>query len=430
MAVASARPPRYWFACFMAAIFAMCSPAPAEQVDCPLSVLREAPYQLEVTVLSVEEKNGPHSGQTLGFHVRVDRVLVGSGLNEGQETAVVSVRYDLPPRSTGTRGDRGPFTGVGGLPIKGDKARLYASGSPDVLKSIPPNGWQRSGGTVALIGADQESHAERVIPELARLVSAGGLGTGGVSVHLAADSDGIGAPEPKPQADAKTYFMNQGRLRGSGGTVVLSATGLRPSYGSYLPDALQESRELVALRGALGAFDADVEAKTEFAKAYTRALGASEVGRAAPGTQTRVLPPDSDAAKHPILAGVKIPADGLIVGSPLIHVGPMAEGCRVLLWGEAVGDGTKKSKQPLLWVREVPRARKMRQEDWKGDLPARHIVVTTLGDASDVLSQDAAGAEVRLLLVQAIAWASGEYVEESARAKVRGSAIEAAQPSR
>src|SRR5690606_1052883 len=118
-------------------------------------------------------------------------------------------------------------------------------------------------------------------------------------------------------------------------------------------------------------------------------------------TRTRVLPPEGEAAGHEVLVGVKIPAEGLLLGSELLEVEKPAEGCRVLLWGEAVDSGGKSvgERQPVLWVREVARTAR-----GKGgaevELPPQRIAVTTLGTGADFQSP-----EFRVIAVQMVAWA-------------------------
>jgi hypothetical protein len=130
---------------------------------------------------------------------------------------------------------------------------------------------------------------------------------------------------------------------------------------------------------------------------------------------TRILPPDAEAAKHPVLAGVTIPAEGLVVASWLYHVEPLPEDCRVLLWGEAVASERRDApqRQPILWVRERPR---------KAELPMQRIAFATLGHPRDF-----ANPEVRLIAVQMVAWALDEMksIDDADRATIRSAAFDA-----
>jgi hypothetical protein len=403
----------------------VCSPpARAEQVDAALSVLKQAPYQLEVTVLGVETKKGPHQGDSLWFRVRVDRVMVGEGLNAGDETAVVSRTYTVAPGSVGTSGDRGRFAGPNGLPVKGDRARIYADGTAKVLKSVPPNGWQPVEPMVAFLAANERVGAEKSMPFLAGLVKDCGLGE--TRVHLATAGTG-GIPQQQPKADEKAYFIEQGRLRSSGDTIVLCASGLRPDYNTALDvnEALRGGRPIVAIASELETFGfpagtANVEKYASFDRDV---LGATPKGRAAAGTWTMILPPDAEAARHPILAGVVIPDQGCLkytgpsdASDALLSV-ELAPDCRVLLWGRPCkGDGIPMGeKQPILWVREIPRA--SNRGEPKPVLPSQRIAVTTLGSDADFASTPV----VRLLAVQMIAWAGDDAtrtVDEAGRAKI------------
>jgi hypothetical protein len=100
-------------------------------------------------------------------------------------------------------------------------------------------------------------------------------------------------------------------------------------------------------------------------------------------SKTRILPPDAEAAKHPVLAGVTIPKEGIVVRSWLYHVEPLPADCRVLLWGEAVDSERPDApqKQPILWVREKPR---------KAELPLQRIAFTTLGHPADFTNPSSA----------------------------------------
>jgi hypothetical protein len=138
-------------------------------------------------------------------------------------------------------------------------------------------------------------------------------------------------------------------------------------------------------------------------------------------SKTRVLPPTDEAAKHPILASVRIPAEGIVVPSWLYHVEPLPADCRVLLWGEAIDSERKDApqKQPILWVREQPP-----QELRSGSSPPRlqRIAVTTLGHPGDFENP-----EVRLVAAQMIAWANERMhvLDDAKRQAIRDAAFTA-----
>jgi hypothetical protein len=384
------------------------TPARAERPNSPLSILKQAPYQLEVTVLSIEAKDGPSRSKGVWHRVRVDRVLVAAAASEpiktGDELAVVSTIYTLAPGTVGGTGDRGTFKGPNGLPIKGDRARLYANAAKDnsgTLTPVPPSGWQPVEPVIALIGADANAQAERTMPLLAALINANKLGT--PALHLAAACDGRGGDGPaKP--DAKGCLTNASRLRYAGDVVVLAVENLAPEHNTSLAldDALRAGRPLVALRSSINSF----APQAERARAAGVPFGVEVFGAAANamhGKSTRILPPDADAAAHPILAGIRIPEQGLVLPSPALDVDPLPADCRVLLWGEP-GDGKDivGPRRPVLWVRERPRTLPARATD-PGPLPAQRIAVTTLGTHADFENP-----EFRSLVLRMIAWAGGD----------------------
>ncbi len=375
------------------------TPARAERPNTPLSILKQAPYQLEVTVLSIELKDGPSRSKGVWHRVRVDRVLVAPAptgpIKPGDVLAVVSTVYTLAPGTVGGTGDRGTFKGPNGLPTKGDRARLYANAakdSPGTLTPIPPSGWQPVEPVIALIGADANAQAERTMPLLAALISANKLGT--PALHLAAACDGRGGDGPaKP--DAKRCLTHASALRYAGDVVVLAVEHLAPDHNTALAldDALRTCRPLVALRSSINTYaDSPFGAET---------FGSA--ANAAQGTSTRVLPPDADAAAHPILAGIRIPAHGLLLPSPALEVDPLPADCRVLLWGEpGQGKDIIAPRRPVLWVRERPRALPPSAKATVA-LPPQRIAVTTLSAAADFDNP-----EVRALVLRMIAWAGSD----------------------
>jgi hypothetical protein len=383
----------------------------AERANTPMWLLAEAPFQLEVTVLSIEERQQTDRITDIWHRVRIDRVFAGSGLKVGDETAAVSSVLDNPPGTTGSSGDRGPFKGPNGLPVKGDRARIFATGSAQLLKTVPPNGWQQAVRSIAFVAADDEYRSDVTMPFLAKLVQ----GTTGVrtSMHFATGDDGIGGSGKKPDINARTGLTDDWQLQGADASVLFMRFR-ELGYNQMLAfgAATTHGLPLVGFRTSTHAFRyrGDTEGAKQWNERFpTETWGTSWKHHHGHSSKTRILPPDAEAAKHPVLAGVTIPADGLIVPSWLYHVEPLPDDCRVLLWGESIDserpDAPK--RQPILWVREKPR---------KQGLPSQRIAFTTLGHPADFLEP-----EVRLLSVQMIAWAVGEEarMDDAARLKIR-----------
>jgi hypothetical protein len=135
--------------------------------------------------------------------------------------------------------------------------------------------------------------------------------------------------------------------------------------------------------------------------------------------------PTEEAAKHPILAGVAIPAEGLVVPSWLYHVEPLPADCTVLLWGEAIDSERKDApqRQPILWVRERPPV----VFPMSSVIPnPQRMAYTSLGHPGDF-----AHADVRLIAAQMIAWAAhrSDMLDDAERAAIRATAFDA-PPSR
>ena len=144
--------------------------SPRERPGVCMAGLHCAPFQLLVTVLSVEEKQAPGDSVHLWYRVRVERVMAGDGIAPGDEVAVVSGRHILAPGVTGSTGDRGPFAGPNGLPVRGDRARIFASGSSKILNSVPPNGWQVVEQSISFVSADEVHGSDLTMPLLASIV--------------------------------------------------------------------------------------------------------------------------------------------------------------------------------------------------------------------------------------------------------------------
>ena len=118
----------------LVAIAMSAASASAERPNAPMWCLAQAPFQLEVTVLSVELKQQDSRTTNVWHRVRVERVSAGSGLKVGDETAVVSQVFDNPLGTTGQRGDRGPSKGPHGPHGKGPRARHCADGTAKTPK--------------------------------------------------------------------------------------------------------------------------------------------------------------------------------------------------------------------------------------------------------------------------------------------------------
>jgi hypothetical protein len=383
------------------AAFFIAAPVAAERPNQPMASLAESPYQLEVTILSIEEKAQTSQITSVWHRVRVERVFVGSGLKQGDETAVVSQVRSNPSMTTGSSGHRGPFTGPNGLPIKGDRARIFAGGTASILYTRSPNGWQNAERMISFVAADEECHSDSTMPLLATLlatlVSDAKIAT--TQMHYATADDGTGSPSKTPDASARTSLTDDARMSNADCTV-LCMRERELGYNTMLSfkAATTQGLPLVGFRSSLHAFayPNDAGGKQWNDDFPREQFGANWKFQHGSSSKTRVLAPDAEAAKHAILAGVVIPTEGLVLPSSLIEIGPLTPDCRVLLWGEAIDSERKEAaqKQPILWTRELKR---------ESDLPPRRIAFTTLGDQGDF-----ANPEFRVISVQMIAWAIGE----------------------
>lgn len=388
-----------------AALF-IAAPVAAERPNQPMASLAEAPYQLEVTILSIEEKAQTSQITSIWHRVRVERVFVGSGLKQGDETAVVSAVRSNPSMTSGSSGHRGPFKGPNGLPIKGDRARIFADGTASILQTRSPNGWQHAERMISFVAADEECHSDSTMPLLATLLEA--LGSDAkiatTQMHYATADDGTGSPSKTPDASARTSLTDGARMSYADCTV-LCMRERELGYNTMLSftAATTQGLPLVGFRSSLHAFayPNDAGGKQWNDKFPREQFGASWKFQHGSSSKTRVLAPDAEAAKHAILAGVVIPTEGLVLPSSLIEIEPLTPDCRVLLWGEAMDSERKEAaqKQPILWTRELKR---------ENDLPPRRIAFTTLGDQGDF-----ANPEFRVISVQMIAWAIGEEAQHA-----------------
>jgi hypothetical protein len=409
---------RTLLACLALSIAPMCATAAsAEQLPQPMWVLAQSQFQLEVTVLSVELKKQDSRTTNVWHRVRVERVFAGTGLKAGDETAVVSRIFDNPPGTIGSSGDRGPFAGPRGLPKEGDRARIFADGSAQILKTVPPNGWQKAERTVSFVAADDEYRSEITMPFLAKLAEgATGLRA---SLHFATGDDGVGGSAKTPDINARIGLTDDWQLRGSDASV-LYMRFRELGYNQMIPfeAATTHGLPLVGFRTSTHAFR--YPGTGDGAKRWNDVFPIETWGtnwkfHHGHSSKTRILPPDAEAAKHPVLAGVTIPKEGIVVRSWLYHVEPLPADCRVLLWGEAVDSERPDApqKQPILWVREKPR---------KAELPLQRIAFTTLGHPADFTNP-----EVRVIAVQMVAWALDEMksIDDADRATIRAAAFDA-----
>ena len=388
-----------------AALF-IAAPVAAERPNQPMASLAESPYQLEVTILSIEEKAQTSQITSIWHRVRVERVFVGSGLKQGDETAVVSAVRSNPSMTPGSSGHRGPFKGPNGLPIKGDRARIFADGTASILQTRSPNGWQHAERMISFVAADEECHSDSTMLLLETLVSDAKIAT--TQMHYATADDGTGSPSKTPDASARTSLTDGARMSYADCTV-LCMRERELGYNTMLSftAATTQGLPLVGFRSSLHAFayPNDAGGKQWNDKFPREQFGASWKFQHGSSSKTRVLAPDAEAAKHAILAGVVIPTEGLVLPSSLIEIEPLTPDCRVLLWGEAMDSERKKAaqKQPILWTRELKR---------ENDLPPRRIAFTTLGDQGDF-----ANPEFRVIAVQMIAWAIGEEAQHASAAR-------------
>jgi len=409
---------RFWFWMLAVSVVIALTIARASRAEAPsLSPiqLHAAPIQIEVTVLTVEFKALSSSITNIWHRVRIDRVIAGDGMKVGDETAVVSETRENPPGTLGSSGQRGAFRGVNGLPIRGDRARLFASGSPAILKPLFPSGWQPLLPSVDFIAADDEYRSEITLPFLAGLVAQIGLAT--THLHFAADPIDASTADVK----SKTAITDAGRIKGRADAIVLFMrfAQLRDEDLAHVLAPTLGGLPLVAFRTSTHAF--------QYPEGSPNAKWNSQYGERFLGTpwrfhhghrsRTRIVPPTAEAAAHPILRGVSIPADGLIVPSWLYQVEPLPADCRVLLWGEAIDSESPGAtqRQPIVWVREIAR-------DAKPALPQQRIAVTTLGHPGDFSL-----AEVRVITAQMIAWSIGreDSIGDAQRAVLRNTAFDA-----
>ena len=174
--------------------------ANAHAERCPLAMddLLRAPVQLEVTVVRVARDQRGLFGMGdlhMNYTARVDRVIAGAQFAVGQEIAVHSVVLYNPPLTTGSSGDRSTFNGPNGLPLVGDKARLFASGTPAAVVPLEPNGWQQLMRRVALVASSDDTRGQAALRGLAAALSTQGA--------IACDAFVIGGEVARDAHDAR-----------------------------------------------------------------------------------------------------------------------------------------------------------------------------------------------------------------------------------
>jgi hypothetical protein len=381
----------------------------AERADTPMWRLAESPFQLEVTVLSLEEKRQTDHITNVWHRVRIERVVAGSDLKVGDETAVVSQRLETHG-VPGSSGDRGPFKGPSGLPAKCDRARLFAEGSAKLLKTVSPNGWQLPDRGIAFVAADDANRSDVTMPFIAKLVQDAKIGR---AIVFSPSGDDVQDPPGATSRLVTRASLSDSWRMTSADASILSMRRFKLGHQEFsFASATKHGLPIVGFRDSIDAFCIPGESRqaTWWNDRFPIEIwGARWKGHFSQKSKTRILPPDAEAATHPVLAGVSIPTGGIVAPSWLYEVDPLPSDCLVLLWGEAI-DGERPdspNRQPILWVREKPR---------KQGLPPQRIAFTTLGHPSDFVQP-----EVRLLAVQMIAWAVGEEarMDDAARRKIR-----------
>ena len=153
-----------------AVILALLALAPcaanAERMPTPMSALLRASVQLEVTVTGVtQDQRGVFGMGDLHLHytARVDRVIRGAGFAPRQTIKVESVVLSNAPLTTGSSGDRSSFKGSNGLPLLGDRARLFAEGTPTAVRPDAPSGWQQIERRVAMVAQADDAAGQTAL---------------------------------------------------------------------------------------------------------------------------------------------------------------------------------------------------------------------------------------------------------------------------
>ncbi|MFO0829873.1 MAG: hypothetical protein U0572_17155 [Phycisphaerales bacterium] len=309
-------------------------------------------------------------------------------------------------------GDPPPFgTGHRGMPELGERRRVFIGGSIaqaaqerrdkklDALRltAMLPNGWQPVERNVVLVGADDEYRSEVSMPLVADCLAHDAT----VKTVVAFPAD----PATKQLDLERRDHIERLAALGDADAAVLFMRWreLDAANWSIFRDYLLSGQPLVGLRTSThmlrsSAKDPNADLDVELP---TRLFGTHWISHAGNATGTRVLPPEGDAARHPILRGIR---GGFVVPSWLYDVEPLSPDCKVLLWGEVVSkDGSTPAthRQPILWIREANASTPLPLPG--AGRPARRMAFTTLGHPGDF-----ANVEVRRLVEQMTLWAMGD----------------------
>lgn len=276
-------------------------------------------------------------------------------------------------------------TGIGTLALASGVA--LGDPPPESEAAAPPPAGLRP--HVAFIAADDEYRSEITMPLLARMVERTGVAR--ISVHLAADPR-----TGKPNEYSKTGLEDFEALRYASALVVyMRFAQLEPEVLEAMLAPCEAGRPIVGFRTSTHSFlyPADHPARGWNDGWGRRFLGTPWQFHHGHLSRTRVLPPTPEAAGHPLLRGVEIPAEGLVVRGWLYHVEPLPPDCTVLLWGESVNSANPSApqRQPLLWTRELPVPEASTPDDTAapsqsepaGERRRQRVAVTTLGHPSD-----------------------------------------------
>jgi uncharacterized protein len=357
-----------------------------------------------VGVDSTVTREGSWERTTWRHRVRVERVEKAKpeGISAGDELTFTSwntawVGQGNPP----------PYgSGHSGLPAKGERRRVFASGSAPAFDVLLPNGWQRVGPRVAFVAADDEYRSEVSMPLIAECLARDVAAI--TSVAFSTDPT-TGKPEidnrehiadlgPLAECDVGVFYMrwrepNEGTLG-----------QLRTFFGSGKPIVgLRTSTHM--LRAKPGQSDTSMNDDWPI-----RIFGQKWISHHGHESRTRILAPNTASSEatssHPILRGIR---GNIEVPSWLYDVEPLPPDCTVLLWGEVIrptaaenaDQAAKPVRQPIVWIRE--RGPATPTPFPSGGTAAKRMAFTTLGHPGDFEQP-----EVRRLVEQMILWAAGD----------------------
>jgi hypothetical protein len=379
--------------------------ARAEIADMPLTALYENATAILVgecvKVESKVEQRGSMEHTGWFHHLKVERVERDASGTIHVGDTVVLLSWNDAWQGTSTPPTYG--SGHRGLPAKGERRRVYTTGTPRTqgdhqwLNVSLPNGCQPAGRTVVLVGADDEYRSEITMPLLADGLRRDAKAT--THVAFAADPT-THAADP----NNRTHIEGLGMLSGCDVAVFyLRWRELDSSSMQDLQRCFASGQPLVGLRTTTHMLRAPAAADGTESPLNNewpiRIWGQRWISHHGHDSTTRILPPEEGVRTHPILRGIR---GGLIVPSWLYDVEPLPKDCTVLLWGEVVRNGvTEPTRQPILWIRE--RSASTPTPFPEGGTPARRMAFTTLGHPGDFAS-----VEVRRLLEQMVLWAAGD----------------------